>query len=146
MWEPHSVSGRLKWGARASAALPSHNCLCGIWIPSADLPTSLHHFRWTSHRQCWVSRHLSSQVPTKLKHHLPPCIQLWRVLVKWLTAPAWLPSFKSSYLRWCWTLPAQPQGTAPQGDQYQWPRLSHWPSDWRTSLGQAGQFWPCPSQ
>ena len=33
----------------------------------------------------------------------------------------------SSYLRQCWTPPAQPQGTLPQGDQHQCPWVLQWP-------------------
>ena len=71
----------------------------------------------------------------KPEHHPPPHIQLWKVLVKQLTTPAWLWNFKSSCLRWCWTPLTQPQGTAPWEDQYQWPRLPHWLSERRTHLG-----------
>ena len=62
------------------------------------------------------------------------------------TSPVWLLSFKSSYLRWCWTPSAQPQGTAPQGDQYQQPGVPHQPSECKTHLGQTGWFQPCPCQ
>ena len=82
----------------------------------------------------------------KPQHCLPPQIWLLSVLVKQLTAPAWLLNFKTSYLIWCWTPPAQPQGTAPQGDQYQQPGLPHWPSECKTHLGWTGQFCPCPTQ
>ena len=53
--------------------------------------------------------------PGPCKVSTPPSshIWLWKVLVKWLTIPAWPPSFKNSCLRWCWTPLAQPQGTAP---------------------------------
>ena len=88
---------------------------------------SLQSFRWTSHGQCQAKRHLSSQVLAKPQHHPPPHVWLQKVLAKQITTPAWPwpPSFKSSCLRWCWTPPAQPQGTAPWEDQYQWPRIPH---------------------
>ena len=81
-----------------------------IQIPLAGLSASRCCFRWTSHRQCQVTKCLSSQAPAKPQHYLPPCIQLQSVLPKWLTAPAWPPCFKSSYLKQCLTPPVQPQG------------------------------------
>ena len=134
----------LKWGLELYCFC-SQNCLSGIWTPLVDPSTNLCCYRWASPMQCWETRCPPFQVPAEPQHHLPSPIQPWSVPVKQLTTSVWPLSFKSSYLGWCWTPPAQSQGTLPQGDEHQQPWVPHQPSEWKTCLGKKGQFWPCPS-
>ena len=78
---------------------PVHECLqLQVNLPRAMLSDKMPFFQFPAKSQC----------------HPPPHVWLQRVLVKWLTTPTWLPGLKNSCLRWCWTPPAWPQGTAPQ--------------------------------